>query len=441
MTEALTATPALVDLLQRIEARTAVVGVVGLGHVGLPVATSMLDAGFAVIGFDIDREVVERWSDRAPGDGAAASDERRTVRWQASTDLSLLSEADAILLCVPTPLGEDDQPDLSHVEAAAAAVAGRLRPGQLVVLESTTWPGTTREVLLPRLERTGLTSGVEIFVAYSPARVDPGRTEPGPGDIPRLVGGVDAASGEAATRLYAAALAHVVPVSSAEVAEAAKLLENVYRAVNIALVNEMKLVLGAMGIDVHEVIDAAATKPFGFQPFRPGPGWGGHCIPIDPFYLAWKADQSGTQARFVELAGRINRAMPDHVITKLREALAERGTELSGARVLVVGLAYKPDIADVRESPSLQLIGRLLAAGAQADYHDPHVPAMEASRSPALPSMGSVPLDESSLRGYDAVLIATDHRSVDYDLIGRSAKLVVDTRGVMRGREGTVIQA
>jgi len=458
MTGALTTTPALADLLQRIDARTAVVGVVGLGHVGLPIAAAMLDAGFGVLGFDTDATVVERWSGSAPCSDADASglsgdsshdggrdgefEEARQARWKACADFSLLGEADAILLCVPTPLRADDRPDLSHVEAAAGAVAARLRPGQLVVLESTTWPGTTREVLLPRLQRTGLACGVEIFVAYSPARVDPGRTEPALAEIPRLVGGVDAESGEAATRLYSAALPHVVPVSSAEVAEAAKLLENVYRAVNIALVNEMKLVLSAMNIDVHEVIDAAATKPFGFQVFRPGPGWGGHCIPIDPFYLAWKADQSGTQARFVELAGRINRAMPDHVIERLRDALSERGTELSDAHVLVVGLAYKPDIADVRESPSLQLIGRLLAAGARADYHDPHVPTMQASTAPQLPSMGSVALEEDTLGAYDAVLIATDHAALDYELIARSARLVVDTRGVMRGFDAEhIIQA
>jgi UDP-N-acetyl-D-glucosamine dehydrogenase len=443
-----TISPAHADLLQRIDTRTAVVGVIGLGHAGLPIAAAMLDAGFPVIGFDTDSHVVDRWTGRAPVTGGLVTggevsvDPAREGRWHTSSEFSMLSEVDAILLCVPTPLGEDDRPDLSHVEAAADAVAARLQPGQLVVLESTTWPGTTREVLLPRLERTGLCCGVEVFVAYSPARVDPGRAEPSPQQIPRLVGGVDAASCDAATRLYSAAHAQVVPVSSAEVAEAAKLLENVYRAVNIALVNEMKMVLGAMDIDVHEVIDAAATKPFGFQAFRPGPGWGGHCIPIDPFYLAWKADQVGSQARFVELAGRINRAMPDYVIGRLRDALSERGTELSAARVLVVGLAYKPDIADLRESPSLQLIGRVLAAGAHADYHDPHVPAMPACKAPELPAMGSVPLHEAELAKYDAVLIATDHSAVDYELIARVARLVVDTRGVMRGLNGEhIIQA
>lgn len=428
--------PALAGLLAAIESRRATVGVVGLGYVGLPIAAAMVGGGFRVLGFDTDAGKVARI---ARGEtpllhlGAGlVSDMAATGRWEATADLARLAEADAVLICVPTPLDARNEPDLSHVAGTARAVAAVLRRGQLVVLESTTYPRTTRDVVLPLLAAGGLRCGEDFFLAYSPEREDPGRAAPATRSIPRLVGGIDEPSRRAACRLYGAVIETVVPVRSAEVAEAAKLLENIYRAVNIAMVNEMKMLLTAMGIDVQEVIDAAATKPFGFAEFRPGPGWGGHCIPIDPFYLAFAARAVGQPARFIELAGAINRAMPDWVVARTEAALAARGG-LSGARVLVLGLAYKADIDDVRESPSLQLLARLAERGAEVQYHDPHVPAVPERRPPGVPALTSVPLDERTLAAADAVIIATSHRAVDYALVARAARLVVDTRGVMRG--------
>ncbi len=457
---------ALASLLARIEARTAVVAVVGLGYVGLGIAGAFARGGFRVLGIDRDESRIGQLQrGEAPHHHLGAdfvATLLATKRFAATTDASRLGEADAVLICVPTPLGPGDAPDLADVRAAAAAVAATLRPGQLVVLESTTYPGTTREVLLPALTapRTPalgaagpeLVCGRDVFVAFSPEREDPGRGPMSTETIPRLVGGLDEASRTAAMALYGAVLQRVVPVSSAEVAEAAKLLENIYRAVNIAMVNEMKMLLTAMGIDIQEVIDAASTKPFGFQEFRPGPGWGGHCIPIDPYYLAWKAREAGQEARFIALAGAVNRAMPDYVLARAREALAARrepddvvpqGDLLSGARVLVLGLAYKRDIDDVRESPSLRLLDLLLKAGAHAEYHDPHVPAVPAAHgglpvSQPLAALRSVPLDAVRLAAYDVVLIATDHAAIDWALVARSARLIVDTRGVLRGVPGVV---
>jgi UDP-N-acetyl-D-glucosamine dehydrogenase len=461
------ASPALAALLARIEARTAVVAVIGLGYVGLGIAGAFVRGGFRVLGLDRDGRRVERLQrgetpQRHLGADFAAG-LRASGRFEATTDAARLGEADALLVCVPTPLGAGDAPDLSDVRAAAAAIARTLRAGQLVVLESTTYPGTTRDVLLPLLDLAGaarapgaapraapLRCGEDVFVAFSPEREDPGRGAPGDVSIPRLVGGLDAASRDAAAALYGAVLERVVPVGSAEVAEAAKLLENIYRAVNIAMVNEMKVLLTALGIDIQEVIDAAATKPFGFQAFRPGPGWGGHCIPIDPYYLAWRARQAGQEARFIALAGEVNRAMPDYVLQRTREALvARRGAAtgdveragddpLRGARVLVLGLAYKRDIDDVRESPSLQLLARLSAAGARADYHDPHVPAVPEPRPAGVPALASVPLEAGTLAAYDVVVIATDHAAIDWALVARASRLVVDTRGVLRGVPGVV---
>jgi UDP-N-acetyl-D-glucosamine dehydrogenase len=364
-------------------------------------------------------------------------------RFDATSDFSRLADVDCILVCVPTPLGRHLEPDLSYVERTADAIARTLRKGQLIVLESTTYPRTTREILLPRFEKTGLRPGHDFFLAYSPEREDPGRKDHNTQTIPKLVGGIDPTSGEIALALYQQAIAQVIPVSSAEVAEAAKLLENIYRAVNIALVNEMKIVLTAMDIDIWEVIRAAATKPFGFQPFYPGPGLGGHCIPIDPFYLTWKAREVGLPTRFIELAGEVNRAMPDYVVHRTVLAMNERGKAIKGSRVLVLGLAYKPDVDDVRESPSFELIEKLEDLGAQVDYNDPHVPATHKMRRHDL-RMTSTPLSPEMLKNYDCVLVATHHAAYDWQMIADNATLIIDTRNAMKdvtGRREHIVTA
>ena len=427
-------------LLARLESRAAVVGVVGLGHIGLPVAEALVEAGFTVLGFEIDAaRVAALQRGETPLrhlDPRLAAKLLATGRFEACTDSRRMGEADALLLCVPTGLTASDEPDLGPVRAAAEAAAATLRRGQLVVLESTTYPGTTRDVVLPILARGGLACGRDVFVAYSPERVDPGRTDPPLRAVPRVVGGLDAPSLAAAVTLYRAVSDRVVEVSSAEAAEAAKLLENIYRAVNIAMVNEMKVLLTAMGLDVREVLDAAATKPYGFEAFEPGPGWGGHCIPIDPYYLAWKAREAGQEARFVALASAINRAMPEYVLGRLEQALAARGRELAGARVLVIGLAYKAGLDDTRESPSWQLILGLLRRGARVDYHDPFVPRTPEERPAGVPELSSVALDERTLAAHDAVVIATAHAGIDGALVARGSRLVVDTRGALRGYDG-----
>jgi UDP-N-acetyl-D-glucosamine dehydrogenase len=346
-----------------------------------------------------------------------------------------LGEADAVIVCVPTPLGKHLEPDLTFIEKSADAIAASLRKGQLIVLESSTYPGTTREIMLPRFVKRGFKCGQDFYLAFSPEREDPGRKDHNTQTIPKLVGGIDPASGELALAVYSKAIKQVVPVSTAEVAEAAKLLENIYRAVNIALVNEMKVVLSAMNIDVWEVIRAASTKPFGFQAFYPGPGLGGHCIPIDPYYLTWKAREVGLPTRFIELAGEVNRGMPDYVVQRTALALNERGKSVRGAKILVLGLAYKPDIDDVRESPSMELIEKLQALGGDVDYNDPHVPATHKMRHHDL-QMKSVPLSPQSLASYDCVLIATNHSAYNWQEVADHARLIVDTRGAMRNVKG-----
>lgn len=444
-------------LLELIETCRAIVGVVGLGYVGLPLAAAMHDAGFRVIGFDVDPkkpQMIARGEAYLKHLGhdlvrrLGASD-----RFSATTDMSRLGEPDAVIVCVPTPMTSDHTPDLSYVRSTAAAIGASARPGQLFSLESTTYPGTTRDVFMPDVLGAAASRGVTLrpsadaFFAFSPEREDPGNQSFTTRTIPKLVGGVDEASSRLATALYAAAVERVIPVSSAEIAEAAKLLENIFRAVNIALVNEMKLSLGAMGIDVWEVVRAAATKPFGFMPFFPGPGLGGHCIPIDPFYMAWKARQVGAPARFIELAGEVNLRMPAHVISTLERALrahgAARGTArggahdpatgdaLRGSRVLVLGLAYKPDIDDVRESPSFELIRLMRERGAHADYSDPHVPATWPGRKGDL-GMRSVELTPQAIASYDALVMSTNHSAFDLALLARHARLIVDTRDAFR---------
>ncbi|MCA9601417.1 MAG: nucleotide sugar dehydrogenase [Polyangiales bacterium] len=429
------------DLAQRIASGNATVGVMGLGYVGLPLLRAFWDGGFKVLGFDIDPEKVTALKAgqnylRHLGD-ALVSDMKGSDRFDATSDASRLAEADALILCVPTPLDARLQPDLSFVMDTTRTVAKTLRKGQLVVLESTTYPGTTRGDMLPVLEATGLKLGTDFYLAYSPEREDPGRKDFSTQSIPKLVGGVDPVSGELSLALYRKAIKEVIPVSTAEVAEAAKLLENIYRAVNIALVNEMKVVLDAMNVDVWEVIRAAATKPFGFQAFYPGPGLGGHCIPIDPFYLTYKAREFGQSTRFIELAGEINRAMPAYVIARAVEALNDDGKPMRGSKVLVMGLAYKPDVDDCRESPSFHLIEQLTKLGAKVDYTDPHVPKVPRTREHPHIQMDSTPLTAANLAKYDCVLVATHHAAFDWKLVADNAKLVIDSRNAMRDVRGS----
>jgi UDP-N-acetyl-D-glucosamine dehydrogenase len=438
---------------QKIKDQSACVGVIGLGYVGLPLLHAFHQAGFPVLGFDVDAAKIAALKSgetylKHLGPELVA-DLRNSSRFDATADMKRLGEADAIIVCVPTPLGKHLEPDMSYIEKATEDIAATLRPGQLIVLESSTYPGTTREIMLKRFEGKtgaggrggeaiggGLRCGTDFFLAFSPEREDPGRKDHNTRTIPKLVGGIDQASGEIATALYRHAIKEVVPVSTAEVAEAAKLLENIYRCVNIALVNEMKMVLTKMGIDVWEVINAASTKPFGFHPFYPGPGLGGHCIPIDPFYLTWKAREVGMPTKFIELAGEINHYMPDYVVGRTVSALNERGKPVKGSRILVLGLAYKPDIDDVRESPSFELIERLEHLGAEVDYNDPHVPRTHRMRRYDL-QMQSVPLTPEKVRSYDCVLISTHHSAYNWQEIVDHARLVVDTRNATRGVKGS----
>jgi UDP-N-acetyl-D-glucosamine dehydrogenase len=434
------ANAAAIALGRLIAERRARVAVIGLGYVGLPLALALCRAGFPVLGFDIDERRVALLNRGESGIRHIAADAIRTAldedRFEATADFARLGEADAILICVPTPLTRQREPDLSFVELASRQIARTLRPGQLVVLESTTWPGTTEEFVRPILEEGGARSGETFFLAFSPEREDPGNPDYGTRDIPKIVGGDGADALRLAEALYGATMASTVPVSSPAVAEAVKLTENIFRSVNIALVNELKVVYGAMGIDVWDVIAAASTKPFGFMPFQPGPGLGGHCIPIDPFYLAWKAREFEVPTRFIELAGEINTAMPRHVVDRLAEALDRRfGRGLNGARILVLGVAYKRNVEDTRESASFRLIELLEDRGAQTSYHDPHVPEIGPTREHAqLAGRRSIDLTADAIAGFDAILIATDHDDVDYALVARHMRLGLDTRNVFAKR-------
>ena len=436
-----------IELQEKIENRTAVVAVIGLGYVGLPLMKAFCDAGLAVLGFDVDAKKIEmlrRGENYLTHLGEQfAQSMLASDRFDVTVDFGRLAEADAILVCVPTPLDRHLQPDLSFVEQTAHGIAATLRPGQLIVLESTTYPGTTRQLLLPKLEAGGHTCGRDFYLAYSPEREDPGSAGHCTRTIPKLVGGIDGPSTELATALYAHAVDEVIAVSSAEIAESAKLLENIYRAVNIAMVNEMKVLLTEMDIDVWQVIQAAATKPFGFSPFYPGPGLGGHCIPIDPYYLSWKAREMGLPTRFIELAGEVNRAMPQYVVQRTILALNRQGRAIHGEAVLILGLAYKPDIDDVRESPSFELIEKLQALGALVSYNDPHVPSTHKMRHHDL-KMTSVELSPETLAQYACVLIATNHSTYDWQMIADHANLIIDTRGAMRkvsGRRDHIVSA
>jgi UDP-N-acetyl-D-glucosamine dehydrogenase len=417
--------------LKAIQQRTARVGIVGLGYVGLPLARTFCAGGFHCVGFDVDVHKLEQLNaGKSYIKHIPAALIKKLVsqrQFRATNDPDDLAGCDAVLICVPTPLTKSRDPDMTYVETTAHLIADNLRRGQLIVLESTTYPGTTRELVQPILESSGLRAEQDFFLAFSPEREDPGRTDHTTETIPKVVGGIGPKSSKIATTLYAAAVARVVPVSSCEVAEAAKILENVYRSVNIALINEAKVLFTRMGIDVWEVVDAAATKPFGFQPFYPGPGLGGHCIPIDPFYLTWKARQYGLNTRFIELAGEINTSMPDYVVTRVTEALNAKRRAVNGSKILVLGLAYKKDVDDVRESPSIHLIEMLQQRGAKVDYNDPYVPRTHKQREHHL-RMTSKKLTAKMLATYDCVLIATNHSSYKYDWIVKHARLVVDTR-------------
>lgn len=430
--------PQATDLLSAIEDKRAMIGVIGLGYVGLPLAMTVARAGFKVTGFDIDPskmtaiEAGKSYIEAVPDDVLAA--ERNAGRFAATTDFARLAECDVIAICVPTPLTRHREPDLSYVAKTCEQIAGTLRKGQLVVLESTTYPGTTEEVMKPILEKTGLVAGEDFFLGYSPEREDPGNRDFQTSTIPKVVAGDGEAASAMVSAFYGAVVETIVPVSGTRTAEAVKLTENVFRAVNIALVNELKIVYERMGIDVWEVIAAAKTKPFGYMPFYPGPGLGGHCIPIDPFYLTWKSREYDQPTRFIELAGEINTAMPRYVVDRLAEALDRMlGKALSRSRVLILGLAYKKNVPDIRESPSLRLMELLLERGADVAYHDPYVSEVPRTREYGhLMGRKSVPLDQ--LGDFDAVVIATDHDSFDYQAIADGAPLVVDTRNAMANR-------
>jgi UDP-N-acetyl-D-glucosamine dehydrogenase len=430
-----------IDGLRRaIEDRTARVGIIGLGYVGLPLARAFAEAGFRVLGFDTDPAKVAALAEGRTYIGHISAEAVRAMTaagFEATADFARLGEPDAILICVPTPLTDVREPDLSYIEKSVQAIAASLRAGQLVVLESTTYPGTTRGVVLPILEAAAaprsLIAGRDYLLAFSPEREDPGNPDHSAPVIPKVVGGLDAAAGELAGALYGAVVVRVVPVSSPEVAEAAKILENTYRAVNIALVNELKILFDRMGIDVWEVIAAAKSKPFGFQAFYPGPGLGGHCIPIDPFYLTWIARRYGLSTRFIELAGEINTAMPGYVVSRLADALNDRGKPVKGSKVCLLGMAYKKDVDDPRESPGFELMELLQRKGAEVTYSDPHIPTLPPMRRhPDLPPMASRALTPEFLASQDAVVVVTDHTAFDWPAIVAHAVLVIDTRDATR---------
>ncbi len=427
-------------LIAGFRGRTAKLGIIGLGYVGLPLLRTAAERGFSALGFDIDRAKVELLNAGGSYLGHISADSiaavRRSGHLAATADFSRLGEVDAIILCVPTPLTRQREPDLSFIVSTTETVARHLRRGQLIVLESTTYPGTTREIMQPILERSGLRSARDFFLAYSPERADPGNADFATGDIPKVVGGDGPEALRLARALYDAVVARTVPVTSLEAAEAVKLTENIFRSVNIALVNELKIVFEAMGIDIWEVIEAAKTKPFGYMPFYPGPGLGGHCIPIDPFYLTWKAREFNIATRFIELAGEINTAMPQRVVEKTAAALSERsGRALKGARILIIGVAYKKNIDDTRESPALTIMELLDRHGALVSFHDPYLAEIPRTREHAqFAGRRSIPLTEAAAASCDAAIICTDHDPVDYRLLVEHCPLVIDTRNACARR-------
>ena len=438
-----TLSPELSALQTKIDAGTAHIGIYGLGYVGLPLALRFAEVGLKVTGFDIDSAKVqqlnagESYIERLQ---PAVIQRAQSHGFEATTDFSLSKEVDAIIICVPTPLNRYREPDLSYIIATIESALPHMRAGQLVSLESTTWPGTTEEVLAPRLRARGLVPGENCALVFSPEREDPGNPRYGTKDIPKVIGGCTPSCLALGKALYQRAIQTLVPVSSPRVAEMTKLLENIHRAVNIGLVNEMKIVADKMGISIHEVIEAAATKPFGFVPYKPGPGLGGHCIPIDPFYLTWKAREYGINTRFIELAGEINHYMPHWVVEKITDALNERSKAIKGSRILVLGLAYKKNIDDTRESPAVEIMDLLQAKGAHIDYSDPHVPVFPRKRDYHF-DLQSVTLTPESIASYDCLVVATDHDGFDYPQLVQHARLIVDTRGRLGVGAGNVVAA
>ncbi len=431
------------ELINRLESRQAHIGILGLGYVGLPLMLRFSEVGYRVLGFDIDPAKVEAlmagrsYIEHIRAEAIARARDRG---FSATTDFGRAHECDALILCVPTPLNKYREPDLSYVIDTTESIVPHLRAGQIVSLESTTWPGTTDEELRPRLESTGLKVGEDLFLVFSPEREDPGNPSFSTRTIPKVLGGVTPACTRAGQALYGQVIDEVVTLSSTRAAEMTKLLENIHRAVNIGLVNELKIVCDRMGIDIHEVIRAAATKPFGFTPYYPGPGLGGHCIPIDPFYLTWKAREYGLNTRFIELAGEVNTAMPEWVVGKVADALNDRGKAVKGAKILVLGIAYKKNVDDRRESPSMILMELLEAKGAEISYSDPHVPRFLPMRKHDF-DLESVPLTPETLAATDCVLLATDHDRFDYDLIKAHAPLIIDTRGRYREPAAHIVRA
>jgi len=421
-------------LADKIANRTATVGVIGLGYVGLPLAVEFAKAGFNVIALDLDERKIEAINAGRSYIKDVESDDVCDVvergKLHATAAYSQIRQADTISICVPTPLRKTKDPDISYIVSATESIAANFRPGQLIVLESTTYPGTTDEIILPRLSAGGYTAGREFFLAFSPERVDPGNPQYHTYNIPKVIGGVTPSCVKLATALYSTVIERVIPVSSTATAEMVKLLENTFRAVNIGLANELAIMCSKLGVDVWEVIEAAATKPFGFMPFYPGPGLGGHCIPIDPHYLSWKLKTLNYNARFIELASEINTNMPNYVLDLVADALNDDSKAIRGSRVLVLGVTYKRDIEDVRESPAIDIVSLLLSKGAQADYHDPFVPTLEIPGHPE--PIHSIGLNEQTLNSYDAVLIVTDHTSYDYNWIAANSKMLVDTRNATR---------
>lgn len=432
-----------ISLKNMLKSNSAIIGILGLGYVGQPLLLRYSELGYKVIGFDVDEDKVEllnQGHSKITHISDASVKEAVDAGFEATTVFARVAECDALILCVPTPLNKYREPDMSYVINTADMLKPYLREGQVVSLESTTYPGTTDELLKPRLEENGLVVGKSVFLVYSPEREDPGNPNFETRTIPKVIGGYTEKCKEVGIALYEQAIEQVVPVSSTKVAELTKLLENIHRAVNIGLVNEMKVIADKMGIDIFEVIDAAATKPFGFTAFYPGPGLGGHCIPIDPYYLTWKAREYGISTRFIELSGEVNRAMPEFVIGKLMEALNDLGKALSKSKVLVLGIAYKKNIDDMRESPSVEVMDLIKKKGAEVDYSDPYVPVFGPLNGYCY-QLQSRPLSKEMLTEYDAVVIATDHNDFDYELILETSRLVIDTRGRYRGIYANVVKA